>query len=56
MTKSPSFARLRRRPRRWTTALLLVVGYTDAVGGEGYRGGREREDAPAKVVNYLQQH
>ena len=36
-------------------ALLLVVGYTDAVGGEDYNQGLSERRA-AKVVNYLQQH
>ena len=35
-------------------ALLLVVGYTDAVGGEDYNQGLSERRA-AKVVNYLQQ-
>jgi len=36
-------------------ALLLVVGYTDAVGSEDYNQGLSERRA-AKVVNYLQQH
>ena len=36
-------------------ALLLVVGYTDSVGGEDYNQGLSERRA-AKVVNYLQQH
>jgi outer membrane protein OmpA-like peptidoglycan-associated protein len=36
-------------------ALLLVVGYTDAVGGEDYNQVLSERRA-AKVVNYLQQH
>jgi outer membrane protein OmpA-like peptidoglycan-associated protein len=36
-------------------ALLLVVGYTDAVGGEDYNQTLSERRA-AKVVNYLQQH
>ena len=36
-------------------ALLLVVGYTDSVGGEDYNQGLSEKRA-AKVVNYLQQH
>ena len=35
-------------------ALLLVVGYTDAVGGDDYNQGLSERRA-AKVVNYLQQ-
>jgi outer membrane protein OmpA-like peptidoglycan-associated protein len=35
-------------------ALLLVVGYTDSVGGEDYNQGLSERRA-AKVVNYLQQ-
>jgi len=36
-------------------ALLLVVGYTDAVGSEDYNQGLSERRA-GKVVNYLQQH
>jgi len=36
-------------------ALLLVVGYTDAVGGEDYNQVLSERRA-SKVVNYLQQH
>lgn len=36
-------------------ALLLVVGYTDAVGGDDYNQALSERRA-AKVVNYLQQH
>ena len=36
-------------------ALLLVVGYTDAVGSEDYNQGLSERRA-SKVVNYLQQH